>query len=375
MNGRKNVAMTDERDAGNATALPAEYYLSADLYRRETERIFHRHWLCIGRASDLPSPGDYRELTVEGESLILQRDREGAIRGFYNVCRHRGMRLCEAGAAGRQKTIRCGYHGWTYDMSGRLVNAPNMAGVPGFDASAYPLAAVETAEWEGFLFMRFDSGGPPFESAFQTVLERFRPWQLADLVPGGQRIYDVDANWKLLFQNYSECYHCSRVHPRLNELSPFSTASNEVHEGPVLGGPMELAEGVGSMTTTGRPCGPVLAGLSAAEQRRVYYFTLFPTLFLSPHPDFVLVHRLERLAADRTRVVCEFLFPPETLADPRFDASPAIDFWDETNRQDWRVCEMSQQGISSRAYIPGPYSQLECTLAAFDRHYLSVLAD
>jgi Rieske 2Fe-2S family protein len=140
-----------------------------------------------------------------------------------------------------------------------------------------------------------------------------------------------------------------------------------------LGGPMRFAEGVESNSESGRACGVPFAGLDPHERRRVYYYSLFPTMFLSPHPDYVLVHRIERLGVAQTRVVCELLFPPEAVARPDFDPTPAVNFWDETNRQDWRVCELSQQGVSSAAYAPGPFSNLESIVAAFDAHYLQVL--
>ena len=104
------------------------------------------------------------------------------------------------------------------------------------------------------------------------------------------------------------------------------------------------------------------------------YYTLFPSIFLSPHPDYVLMHYIERVAVDATRVVCDFLFHPEAMSDPSFDPQPAVSFWDQTNRQDWRVCELSQQGIASTAYEPGPYANLESVLAAFDRYYLDQLS-
>ncbi len=364
--------MAHQRDVHGAMTLNAEYYTSAEIYRQETEQIFQRQWMCCGRAAEFDQPGRCRVREIEGESLILLRDSGGALRCFYNVCRHRGTRLCE-GDAGIEKVIRCAYHGWTYDVTGRLVNAPNMGEVDGFELSAYPLNAVETAEWEGFVFANLSEKPRQFDTAYRQVLGKFRDWSVNELVCVERRIYEVDANWKLLFQNYSECYHCSRVHPQLNALSENTSAANDLFDGAFLGGPMELAGGVDSMTTTGESCGVVFASLNDVQRRRVYYYTLFPTMFLSPHPDYVLVHRIERIGVARTRVVCEFLFDSEAAARPEFDPAPAVEFWDETNRQDWHICELSQQGIASRSYKPGPYSNLECTVAEFDRHYLHLL--
>ena len=130
---------------------------------------------------------------------------------------------------------------------------------------------------------------------------------------------------------------------------------------------MRMAESGGSMTMNGRRCAPPLGGVEGENLDLVYYYTLFPNLFLSLHPDYVLVHRALPERVDRTRIICEWLFHPEAMEEPGFDASPAVEFWDMTNRQDWQLCEMSQAGISSRAYEPGPYADLESQLAAFDR--------
>jgi Rieske 2Fe-2S family protein len=188
-----------------------------------------------------------------------------------------------------------------------------------------------------------------------------------------QTVYEVEANWKLFFHNYSECYHCPGVHPHLNKLTPYRNTENDLTEGPLLGGPMWMSNVEGSMTMTGKRCAPPFAALTAEERGRVYYYTLFPSAFMSLHPDYVLVHRATPLAIDRTRIVCDWYFHPEAIAAPDFDAQPAIEFWDLTNRQDWALCANAFSGVRSHAWEPGPYSELESQLAAFDRHYLRVL--
>ena len=258
--------MVDERTAYGATTLDAEYYLSSAIYQQETERIFQRQWMCVGRSVEFNQPGGCRVIEVEGESLILLVDSDGALRCYYNVCRHRGTRLCGPDAE-IGKVIRCAYHGWTYDRRGQLVNAPNMSVVSGFAPSEYPLQKVPTAEWEGFVFVCLDGSPVALEEAYESVLTRFRNWGIEELVSVDRREYEVSANWKLLFQNYSECYHCSRVHPQLNRLSSYTSAANDLSEGAFLGGPMQLADGVDSMTTTGKLCGRAFRGLDD-EQRR-----------------------------------------------------------------------------------------------------------
>lgn len=366
--------MPTTRSAHGARTLDAKYFLSPDIYAQETERIFRREWLCAGRGSELPAVGDRLCRSVASEDLILIRGDDGEVRAFHNVCRHRGTRLCSEPQIGRGGPICCPYHGWTYATDGRLLHAPNMTGVSDFSAAEYPLHAAAAAAWQGFFLVHL---GQPTEENDEPR-QRFEPhlaaWELGRLISVHQIVYDLHANWKLIFQNYNECYHCPRVHPRLNAMSSYQTAANVFENGPLLGGPMRLTEGVASMTVGGRACGPRLPKLNAEQQRQVFYFSLFPTLLISPHPDFVLVHRIERQGPTATRVVCDFLFAPEAAAAAGFDPAPAIEFWDQTNREDWRVCELTQQGIKSPAYRPGPYSNLESVVAAFDRHYLAVLA-
>ncbi|MBW3597396.1 MAG: aromatic ring-hydroxylating dioxygenase subunit alpha, partial [Planctomycetes bacterium] len=307
-------------------------------------------------------------------SFLLFRHHDSRVRGFYNVCRHRGSRLCQSGAGTLPRAICCPYHGWTYDLEGRLIEAPHMEGVAGFDPADYGLKPVAAETWEAFLFVNLASDPVPLHETFAPLADRLRDWRLGELISVRQVVYDVRANWKLIFQNYNECYHCPRVHPRLNALTPFTSARNSLMSGPILGGPMMLAEGIETMSTGGRMCGPPLPGLGDADRRSVYYYSVFPTMFLSPHPDYVLVHRIERRGVSDTRVVCDFLFHPSAAEQPGFDPEPAVAFWDEVNRQDWRVCELSQQGVASRSYEPAPYSNLESMVAAFDQCYLERLA-
>ncbi len=366
--------MSGVRDARSARSLDAKYYACAELFAVECEKIFRREWICVGRAADVAVRGDYLRTKVGGAELIVIRD-ESDIRCFHNICRHRGTLLCESERGANADGITCPYHGWCYERSGQLVAAPNMEDVDGFDLSDYPLNQAATAIRDGFVFVNLSSDVDSFETMWQPLDGKFDAWSLSELVSAGESEYEVAANWKLIFQNYNECYHCPQVHPQLNAVSPYTSASNDFESGGFLGGPMQLAATAASMTFSGRACCEPLPNLPSEDRRRVYYYSLFPSLLLSPHPDFVMMHRAQPLANNRTRVVCNWLFHPQTVAEKGFDPSPAIEFWDETNRQDWRICELAQQGIESSGYEPGPYSNLECTIAAFDRHYLAVLGN
>lgn len=353
--------------------LPGRYYTAPEIFALEQERLFAGGWVCAGRAEQAAAPGDYFLFELACESLIVVRDGAGALHAHFNVCRHRGTRMCEETSGRFGETIQCPYHAWTYALDGRLVAARYMQDAPGFDKTDWPLRSAAVAEWEGFVFVNLAAEPEPFAQAFAPLIGRFAEWGVGELRRGARLVYDVAANWKLIVQNYSECYHCSLIHPALVELSPWQSGRNDLGEGPFLGGFMELNHDSASMTVGGATARPFLPGVSAKNQRRVYYYSIFPNLLLSLHPDYVMAHIMRPLDAGRTEVVCEWYFDPQTLSAPGFDPSDAVGFWDMTNRQDWHVCELSQHGVSSRAYTPGPYAQSEGLLWQFDREYLGRL--
>lgn len=355
-----------------AKTLEASWYLSPDVFARERDRIFSRSWICAGRADRIATAGEFVTIDVAGESLILTRDLEGLPRVFFNVCRHRGTLLCTRESGAFKGSIQCPYHAWTYGLNGSLLAARNMDDVPGFDRSDYPLRQAHLAEFDGFLFVSIDPAQRS-EQTFAPLIGRFRAWTGGALRSGGRINYTLECNWKLVFQNYSECYHCPVIHPQLERLSPSDSGRNDLTEGPFLGGYSTLREPGQSLTTSGKTSRAPLPGLGSGEMLRVYYYTIFPSLLLSLHPDYVMAHYVQPVAPDRTLVTCEWLFNADAMERPGFDGTDAVEFWDTTNRQDWAVNELTQRGIRSRAYTPGPYSQAEGLLHAFDRYYLNVM--
>ena len=356
-----------------ALTLAGSYYTSPDILAEETERIFARQWVCVGRTDRLAEPGSYFVRTIAGESLIFLRDRSGTLHAFLNVCRHRGTRLCAEESGRLSETIQCPYHAWTYATDGRLIGAPHMQDVAGFDKKDYPLHQAAVAEWEGFLFVNLADGPPSFEETHSRLLGRFARFGLARLAVGHRVGYDVAANWKLVFQNYSECLHCPVIHPELSARMPYQSGANDLVEGPVLGGYLCIAEPNASMTMSGKACARPIAELSADDRRRAYYYTVMPNLMLSIQPDYVTYYLLWPVSPTATRVESEWLFHPEAFGRPDFNPADAIEFWDVTNRQDWRITGESQLGIASRRYTPGPYSARESMPAAWDREYLRVM--
>ncbi len=356
-----------------ARTLPGKYFTDGALFARERERIFASEWICVGRADHAPKTGDFFLADVAGESLIVVRGDDRQVRAFYNVCRHRGTRLCTDERGALNGSIQCPYHAWTYGLDGRLLAARNMSDVPDFDRLDYPLHQATLATWNGFLFVNLAGSPEPFEEAFAPVLDRFARYGIGELRAARRTEYEVAANWKLIFHNYSECYHCPLIHPALEKLTPSDSGRNDLMEGPFLGGYMTFRQAGSTLSTNGASVRRSIGEVAGDDLKRVYFYALFPSLLLSLHPDYVMAHILKPVSTSATSIVCEWLFDPAEAARTNFDPSDAVDFWDLTNRQDWRVCELSQQGVSSRAYAPGPYANQEGLLHAFDRHYLSKL--
>jgi Rieske 2Fe-2S family protein len=366
---------TAETFAGRAKTLEQKYFVSPEIFARERERIFARQWVLVGHQSQLAEAGDFLLAAVAEESFVVIRDQRSVIRGFYNVCRHRGARLKED-ACGHASAIQCPYHAWTYALDGQLIGAPHMDQVPGFDKADYSLHRVNLGLWEGFIFVNLgdastERGGyRSLEEWFAPLKGKFSHWNMSILQPAKRIEYDVHANWKLMFENYSECYHCPGVHPQLQKVSPYDSAENDLREGPFLGGFMKINPGK-SLTMSGNACAAFVGKIENLQQ--VYYYSIFPNMLLSLHPEYVMVHQLWPQSPERTLIVCDWLFHPDAFGRNDFKPEDAIEFWDMTNKQDWHVCELSQQGIASRAYEPGPYSPRESIPAAWDEYYLQVM--
>ncbi len=349
------------------TTLPARYYTDPAQFQAEMDLIWARMWLYAGRASDIPAAGDFFLREVAGAQVLVVRTEDGRLAAHHNVCRHRGTLLCREESGRLPGRIQCPYHAWTYGLDGRLLAAPHMERVQGFRESDFPLASVALGEWDGHVFINLSADPMPFERHVADLPERMRPWRMEELRRVERRVDRLKANWKLVIQNYSECLHCPIAHPLLNKLSHYMSGDNDPPQPTYLGGRMELRDGVASLTVDGATDRACLPGLGAEESRQVWYYALLPNLLLNLHPDYMMTVTLVPQAADRTDVVCDWHFHPDEMAKPGFDPRGAIEFWELTNRQDWELSERAQEGISSRGYRPGPYSNREELLLALDR--------
>ena len=356
--------------------LPGKYYHSKEIYREELEKIFYAKWLLAGRGEEIPAVGDYKLLELGDESIILTRNKSGGISANFNVCRHRGTRLCvEEKGHFKSKSIQCPYHAWTYDLDGILIASPMMTPLKSFDMEAHHLHRVGVHEWGGFIFVNLATDPIPFAEQMGALVNKFQDWRLDELRIAHTINYELECNWKLIFQNFQECYHCPGVHPLLSKLTPFQSAHHDCDEGAIIGGYMELVEGVKSMTMDGEPAGPPLCDVHGEDLRRVHYYSVFPNMLLTPHPDFVLFHHIIPKGNAAITNTCHWLYHPDAIADPKNRAriESAVEFWDLTNKEDWAVCEQMQQGTKSQRFTRGTYAGQEDILYALDQELLRVL--
>jgi Rieske 2Fe-2S family protein len=347
--------------------LPARYYVDPEHFARELDSIHFDMWLCAGRVEELASTGSFFLRRPGNASVIVLRGEDGGVAAFHNACRHRGTVLCKEEAGQLPGRIQCAYHAWTYALDGRLVSAPHMDQVAGFRREDYPLRPIATAVWDGHVFINLSARPAPLEEQLAGLPAKFRPWGMETLRRVERRLYRLRANWKLILQNYSECLHCAVAHPQLQKLSHYLSGANEPPQPTYLGGRMDLRDGVETLSVDGKRSWRPLPGLPGEEHRHVYFYALLPNLLLSLHPDYMVTCTLWPAAPDRTDIICEWHFHPDDIARPGFDPRGAIEFWDLTNRQDWELSEMAQEGIASRGYEPGPYSNREELLIAIDR--------
>jgi glycine betaine catabolism A len=350
---------------GESRMLPPAAYVDPAVFEWEKRHMFGGGWVCVGRSDQVAAPGDMHAEPVGAGSVLLTRAEDGALHAFANTCRHRGHELLPCGASAQQKVIICPYHSWTYALNGDLRAAAGFKNRPGFVTAEWGLVELPVTEWHGLVFVDESGQAGPLAAGLGSLEELIAPYEMERLVVAGQHDYDTSANWKILTENYHECYHCPQIHPELCKVSPPKSGENLSAPGIWVGGWMDLRDSMATMSLDGSSGGVPLRGLDATALRAVLYVGIFPNLLVSLHPDYVMVHRLIPVAPDRTKIECTWAFAPESLAKPGFDPGYAVEFWDITNRQDWHACESVQRGLSSPRAVPGPLSREEDAVYQF----------
>lgn len=371
--------------------LPREHYLTSTAFEREKERVFFSQWFCVGREEEVPNPGDYLLIDVAGESILLVRSKAGTLHAHYNVCRHRGSQLVlgvdpkphRLDHSGSPKTgpgagpgpsgnftsgIKCPYHAWTYNLDGELRTAPYLEEGDGFCKEDLPLHPAGVSTWGGFVFLKLSpQEGGTLEEQLGGAPERIRRYPLSGLRIARRIRYEVAANWKVLLENYNECYHCGNVHPELCKVVPAFRQKGGMELDWDRGVPHR--EGAWTFTMSGTTTRRPFEGLNQDELTRHKGELMYPNFMLSLSAEHAAAFSLWPHDYGHTTVLCDFLFHPSEMARADFDPADAVEFWDITNRQDWVICESVQRGMSSRVFQQGFYAPME-SLSLDIRDYL-----
>jgi Rieske 2Fe-2S family protein len=337
--------------------LPGHYYTDPTVFALEQRRIFESMWFAVARGADITTPGGFETVDVGGESVILVRGRDNRLRAFLNVCRHRGAKLCVDTAGEVKRALRCPYHAWTYGLDGKLVAAPNLTKMPDIDRTEWGLVPVHLREWLGYAWVCLAGTPPSFEDTVRAAVTArlgdpgmIDHWAVDELSVGRRIVYDVRANWKLIIENFMECYHCATIHPELTEVLPeFAdgyAAQYYVGHGAAFG------EDVQGFTVDGGEGVDRIAGVGEDQDRRYYAITINPQVFVNLVPDHVIVHRMYPTAPDRTTVVCDWLYTKDVVAGGK-DVTRSVELFHRVNVQDFDACERCQPSMSSRAYAKG----------------------
>ena len=384
--------MSDTSTNGNESlqkSLPSFYYRSQEIFEREKEQIFFKEWVCAGREEQLPNAGDFLVLDIVGESILVVRTKYGSLAAHYNVCRHRGARLCASDAeqlasgdlqlkGGVLGTtgIRCPYHQWTYGLDGKLLHAPHFVEGAGFCKSDFSLYPVGLETWGGFFFLNLSPGESAKEygtlqQQLSDIISRVKRYPLDVLRSVRTITYAVPANWKAILENYNECYHCGGLHPELCEIVPAFRQQG----GAQLDweGGIPHREGASTFSFSGTTTRAPFPGLSEDEKVRHKGELIYPNFMLSLAADHVAAFLLWPKSAQETRITCHFLFHPDEIKKPGFAPEDAIEFWDLVNRQDWAICKRVQQGMNSRVHKFGYYAPMEDLSADIRRYVLEHL--
>jgi Rieske 2Fe-2S family protein len=353
--------------------LPGPSYHSDEAYELDKERVFYRTWVYVGRAERVAKRGDWMRVEIADESILVVRGKDEQLRGFYNVCRHRGSRLCDDEQGQVRSTFRCPYHSWNYALDGSLVTTP-MVEKDEIDRPATSLWPVHVDVWAGFVFVNL-SRDEPMSLLDHLADQQDEPLKmarfgLAELRTARVTVNEVQANWKIVLENYNECLHCPTIHPELVAVVPAYKKGDIFETGRGDGG-VSLADGRTAIVDDPRLRLPLLPGFQKDGDPESYYGAgIYPTMFLDVDGSSCLATAVFPTGPRSCRLVTEYMFSPEALADPDFDPSPVVEFNERVTRQDNEACERVQRGVTSRAFDHGVFPARDGWVHRFDQRYL-----
>jgi choline monooxygenase len=360
--GSLKQSLQIDTDISRASTLPSSFYAETGIFAEEKEQIFRRTWQVVGHRDQLANPGDYFTSELLGEPLLLVRGNNGALRGFYNVCRHRAGPPAEG--CGCRKLFRCGYHGWTYDLEGQLISAPEFENVQDFDPTSFTLAPVRAEEWFNFIFVNFDPHAAPLTETLGELPRQAERFNFTGMKLFERRTYDMKCNWKTYVDNYLEGYHLPSVHPGLNRELDYNAYTVEPYPrhvrqfSPIRGAqPGDLSPRRYQETS---------------ENLTTDYFWIFPNWMLNCYPDNISLNIVLPMDAERSLAIFEWYLPEKDFGSAAAKAS--VEFSDQIQIEDVAICEIVQKNLRSRSYERGRYSvKQEKGVHAFHRMYAEAM--
>lgn len=323
-----------------AETIPSSWYVDPGFHTLDREVLFSRTWQFVGHQNQFVGPGAYRSATVARNPLVVVRGKDGVIRAFYNVCRHRGGPLV-TDACGHTSMLKCHYHGWTYRLDGMLRGVPRFDRTELFDKKDYGLIPVRLENWRGLLFAVLDGDPPPLSEMLDGIAERIAPLRLDALEFYRRDTYPVGCNWKVYVDNYLEGYHVPLVHPELVKRLDYRTYTTET------------ARWYSLQQSGFRPGGDGL--YSGAEEQAFYYF-IFPNTMLNILPGRLQVNVVEPIEQDRCLVHFDYFYSDTESFEAKRTIQEDVDFSDRVQKEDSEICQHVQRGLASRAYDRGRFS-------------------
>jgi len=346
--------------------LPASWYTDPAYYAREQERIFRRSWQYVGLTEQVAKPGDFFTARAGDVPLVVARDQQGTLRGYVNVCRHRGSQLVNA-EQGNRTTLQCAYHAWTYDLDGSLRAAPGMRDEPEFDKACYALVPVQVEAWGPFIFANPDRASPPLANVLGELpaMVSTTGLRLDAIRRKVRRTYDIAANWKVVVDNYLECYHCPVAHPGFSDLIDLKSYAVAEYE--------YFSTQAGPPTKSAREGKAGLYDISGEVEAGFYAF-LWPnfTLNIYPGPGNVSLNLFLPVDTNRTLAVYDYCFSD---AVPEKEIEEFTHFIDQVQEEDVVLCESVQRGLKSGFFDRGRLMQSERMLAHFQKLVYRFLTD
>jgi choline monooxygenase len=336
-----------DRPLEQARTIPSSWYFEPEIYDLERRAVFGGTWQAVGRANQVAEPGSFFTTELAGEPILVVRDEDGALRGFYNVCRHRAARVAPE-VEGRAKRFRCRYHGWTYDLTGQLRGTPEFDGVADFRREDNGLPAVAVATWGPLIWVHLGHAPPALPEFLASLPERTAGLALENLRFAERREYQLQCNWKVFVDNYLDGgYHVNTVHPGLAGVLDYSQYRTEIAgQTAVQISPLRAAKPEKDKAEVGR----------VRKGENAYYWWVFPNFMMNIYEGIMDTNLVLPIGPGICRVIIDFYFAPNEDPEAQQLITKSIQVGHQIQLEDIGICEEVQKGLASRSYDTGRFS-------------------